>query len=95
MEIYKCVIPQYLLASQKLDFLCFTEGLYKMAQRFLPNASAEDRAVWCFLSCFCFHLVPYIDNAVIHRYMFHTAISPRHMLHIGEILARTIVESEV
>ena len=28
------------------------------------------------LSCFCVHLVPYIDNAVLHRYMLHKAISP-------------------
>lgn len=46
MQVYKTVIPQYLLASQKLDFLCFTEGLYKIAEKFLPHACAEDRALW-------------------------------------------------
>ena len=46
MQVYKTVIPQYLLASQKLDFLCFTEGLYKISERYLPDACAEDRALW-------------------------------------------------
>jgi hypothetical protein len=46
MEIYKTVIPQYLLASQKLDFLCFTEGLYKIAERYQRDSCAEDRALW-------------------------------------------------
>ena len=47
MEIYKAVIPQYLLTSQKLDFLCFTEGLFKLAEKYVPDACAEDKALWC------------------------------------------------
>lgn len=46
LEIYKTVIPQYLLTSQKLNFLCFTEGLYKLAERYLPDQCAEDKGVW-------------------------------------------------
>lgn len=46
MEVYKSVIPEYLLASQKLDFLCFTEGLYKLAETYVPDASAEERTMW-------------------------------------------------
>jgi len=53
MDIYKTVIPQYLLATQTLDFLCFTEGLYKLAERYLPDQCAEDKALWYFLSCVC------------------------------------------
>ena len=63
MAIYKSVIPQYLLASQKLDFLCFTEGMYKLVATYLPGVHAEDMALWWLPYIF---LVGTCSNACAH-----------------------------
>jgi hypothetical protein len=54
VKVYKSVIPQYLLTSQKMDFLCFTEGLYKVAAKYVPDACAEEKALWC--GCICLYV---------------------------------------
>eukprot|EP00960_Hanusia_phi_P051803 761032-Hanusia_phi.AAC.12 len=45
-QYFKDVIPSFLLVSQKMDFLMFTEALSNFASLYAPNEVAEGQAIW-------------------------------------------------